>query len=82
MDHSSGMVDGVALVLLFAGSTLRAQTTSSDTAPSDPMAPLSWMVGQWEGTGWAMDQSRQRVNIRQTEDIRFMVDGEVICVRK
>ncbi|MBL8557369.1 MAG: hypothetical protein JNM47_01500 [Hyphomonadaceae bacterium] len=43
------------------------------------MARLSWMVGDWEGTGW-IDMPGGRQTFRQVERIEMRLSGSVMVI--
>ncbi|MCB0631367.1 MAG: hypothetical protein R2824_31340 [Saprospiraceae bacterium] len=69
----------LTLFLLFTSVLSFAQTDgpSSKTA----MEKLSFLAGKWSGSGWQMNQQRQKMAFTQTEDIEFLTDGESLLIK-
>jgi hypothetical protein len=44
------------------------------------MAKLDWMVGAWEGQGWTLLPTGERVTFRQTEAIESRLSGGLLVI--
>lgn len=53
----------------------------AETAAQKALEKLSFMEGQWSGSGWRMGPDGQKGTFNQTEDVQFKVNGEVMLVR-
>ncbi len=49
--------------------------------PKMAMEKLSFLEGQWSGSGWQIGQDRKKHSFTQTEDISFEANGEVLLVK-
>lgn len=69
----------LVLFLLFFTSISFAQT--DEVTPKAAMEKLSFLTGKWSGSGWMMNQQRQKMTFTQTEDIEFLTDGESLLIQ-
>ncbi|TVR49172.1 MAG: DUF1579 domain-containing protein [Puniceicoccaceae bacterium] len=46
----------------------------------EAMRKLDWLAGDWQGTGWIQMGPEERHAFRQTETIRWMLDGLVLII--
>lgn len=67
----------MALVGAFVSKSLAAQNARVDKTK---MKALAHWVGEWEGEGWQMDQSRQRIEFTVEEVVESKLDGTAIFV--
>ncbi|MGE0441154.1 MAG: hypothetical protein AB7L66_11900 [Gemmatimonadales bacterium] len=68
-----------ALVLLTATS-LQGQAPPDTAARRAAMERFAFLVGNWSGDAWAVVGRGQRLEMRQTEQVRFAVGGQVLVV--
>ena len=73
MDYRSVLVAGMLLAPPVA-----AQVAAP---PKGPVAPLAFMLGQWEGPAWMDMGPRGRREVRQHEWVRTTAGGSVIAVQ-
>lgn len=64
----------------FFASEITAQAAPDSAARRVAMQRLAFMKGEWSGDAWAMVGRGQRVDVRQTESVRFAVGGQVLVV--
>jgi hypothetical protein len=50
------------------------------SAQKSAMASLSWMVGDWEGQGWTLSPTGERLTFRQTEAVETRLDGALLLI--
>ena len=65
--------------ILFAGH-LFSQEIKTNIVVKKEVSKLAFLVGQWNGTGWMMNQDQQKHNFTQTENIQFKLDSTAILV--
>ncbi|UZD21512.1 hypothetical protein PBT90_18520 [Algoriphagus halophytocola] len=41
---------------------------------------LSFLEGEWQGAGWMMNQSREKMEFEQTEIVSFKLDGTALLI--
>lgn len=59
----------------------RAPHAAPDTAARrQAMQKLAFLVGEWSGPAWAMMGPGQRMEMRQTEKVRYALGGQVLLV--
>lgn len=44
------------------------------------MMALEMMVGEWQGEGWMMSPSREKVDFTQKESIRYGLNGSILMI--
>lgn len=68
--------------VLVAGMLLAPQVAAQVASPpKGPVAPLAFMLGQWEGPAWMDMGPRGRREVRQHEWVRTTAGGSVIAVQ-
>ncbi|MFC0605432.1 hypothetical protein [Winogradskyella pulchriflava] len=56
-----------------------SQSSKTDSISKSKITELSFMVGNWKGTGWMMGQGGKS-NFEQTEKIEFKLDSTAILI--
>lgn len=79
------LLASVGLALALSGSLagpLAGQHASvaDPTARRTAMERLSFLVGDWSGDAWAVTGPGSRVELRQTESVRYALGGQVLLV--
>ena len=54
---------------------------SDNIDPGAEVGKLSFLEGQWKGSGWMIGPDRKKVSFIQTEDVSFAVSGRVLLVK-
>lgn len=70
------------LIILFTLFTINlsfSQSSETDSLSKSKITELSFMVGNWEGTGW-MAGKGGKSNFEQTEEIEFKLDSTAILI--
>jgi hypothetical protein len=57
-----------------------AQSSETDKSFQAEVKKLSFLVGEWEGSGWMMGQDRVKRTFEQTENIQFKLDSKAILI--
>ncbi len=75
-------VKAFASILLFGAAASAAETPAApDIAEQRTrIAALSFLAGDWEGSGWIMTGPGQRFEFKQTEEIRPMLGGGILTI--
>ena len=60
--------------------TAQERSVADADARSTAMEQLSFMVGQWSGDAWAVTGPGPRLEIRQTESVRYALGGQVLLI--
>lgn len=66
------------LIILVTGSSI-SQISETDPLSKSKISELSFMVGNWEGSGWMMGQGGKS-EFEQTEHIQFKLDSTAILI--
>ncbi len=75
------MKNCVIIMVLFAGIAGNAQNTYYNAENKNKLKALNWMIGNWEGSGWAMDsQTRKKEVFTQQEIVKYDLDSTIIIV--
>ncbi len=70
------------IVLVFMSFSFFSTIAQTDPAVmKEAMNKLSFMAGQWSGSGWMYLEGGVRAEFTQTEDIRFELDGEALVIK-
>lgn len=48
---------------------------------AEAMERLSFLEGNWSGSGWQMNEQGQKMPFNQTEKIEFLADGHVLLIQ-
>lgn len=71
----------IALLALALAPALLAQGPPDESAAErTAMKRLAFMVGEWEGDAWVQTGPGQRKQLRQTESVRYALDGVILLV--
>ncbi|MFC5626386.1 hypothetical protein [Algoriphagus winogradskyi] len=57
-----------------------AQSSETDKSFQAEVKKLSFLVGEWKGSGWMMGQDRVKRTFEQTENIQFKLDSTAILI--
>ncbi|RAI95359.1 hypothetical protein [Algoriphagus yeomjeoni] len=57
-----------------------AQSGETDKTSQAEMKKLSFLVGEWSGSGWMMGQDRVKHTFNQSENIQFKLDSTAILI--
>lgn len=68
------------LVLAAISNISIAQSSETDKTSQAEVKKLSFLVGEWSGSGWMMGQDRIRRTFDQTEKIQFKLDSTAILI--
>ena len=67
--------------LAVAGPLLAQAPAMPDTAARrQHMDKLSFLVGRWSGPAWAAVRGGQRMDMRQTEHVRYKLGGQILLI--
>lgn len=69
----------IIFLLIFSINTSFSQSSETDSLSKSKITELSFMVGNWEGTGW-MAGKGGKSNFDQTEEIEFKLDSTAILI--
>lgn len=59
-----------------------AQVNSQQAAQAvEAMEQLSFLAGEWSGSGWQMNEQGQKMPFNQTEKIEFLGEGHVLLIQ-
>jgi len=72
--HLSVRAAVAALMVLSAG----AAAAEAQSAP--PAEALSWMVGEWQGSGWTLSRSGERRTFTVEESVRSAASGHALLI--
>lgn len=72
----------ISLSILLGASILTKAQTQYDLnqGSQEAMKILSFMEGNWKGSGWMMGEDRQKHTFDQTEEVRFKLSGTSILI--
>lgn len=68
------------LFILTINNIAISQEVEADTTQQKQMQFLSFMEGNWEGSGWIMGADRQKHKFEQTESISFKLEKTVLLI--
>jgi len=68
------------LFLLVGFGVSTAQSFKTDSIAKREVLKLSFIVGQWQGSGWTYSQDRSRHTFDQSESISFKLDSTAILI--
>jgi len=66
-------------MIVFSINISFSQSSETDSLSKSKISELSFMVGNWEGTGW-MAGREGKSNFDQTEEIEFKLDSTAILI--
>jgi hypothetical protein len=69
------------LIVFFLLFTALSSAQTEEPSAKKAMEKLSFLAGKWSGSGWQMNQQQQKMTFTQTEDIKFLTDGESLLVQ-
>jgi len=69
----------ITISLLFHSLSF-GQSLETDKLSKEKITTLSFLVGEWKGTGWMYGQDRTRHEFEQTENIQFKLDSTTILI--
>jgi hypothetical protein len=70
----------IILMCCITAGMARTQLYSVDETSKAEISKLEFMCGNWEGSGWMMGRDGQRHEFRQTEDLRFKLEGTALLI--
>lgn len=70
----------ILTVLLLSTTATFAQMEKTDKEAKEAITKLSFIVGDWAGTGWMMGPDGQKHRFEQTENISFKLDSTAILI--
>lgn len=50
------------------------------TLQKEKIGEIAWLAGKWEGAGWMIAPTGERVTFRQTEDVQLRLDGTIMVI--
>ena len=69
----------LGILFLFCNSIL-AQESKENTKQKEEMAKISFLAGEWKGSGWIMRQDRKKHFFEQWERVVLTLDGTAIFI--
>lgn len=72
-----------ALLTLLAPASVAAQPTAAPASASvlsERMTPLSWLVGEWRGSGWTLTPDGTRHRFESVETVTPRLSGNALLV--
>lgn len=70
----------LAVIAVCAGSAAGQQTAADTAARHQAMTRLAFLEGDWAGKAWASQGPGSRLEMWQTERVRFKIGGQVLLV--
>ena len=74
------VISCIFLLSIFGTTLTFAQRPTLSEAHREAMSKLDFLAGKWKGAGWMMDQSGQRNEFQQTENIQFKLDESILMI--
>jgi hypothetical protein len=71
------VITGFCLLVSLSG---YGQAGETDKVAKSEVSKLSFITGEWKGSGWMTGQDRSRHSFIQTETIRFKLDSTAILI--
>lgn len=78
--RSEPLVSLTLLTLLLLASSPGGRAQAAEPEASDPMAPLTDMVGTWEGEGWMRRGDEEPSRFESREVVQSLLDGEALLI--
>jgi len=60
--------------------TLTGVTAQTDTLAQSKISELSFIAGNWKGSGWMMGRDGEKHTFQQTEKVQFKLDNTVLFI--
>lgn len=70
----------ISLALCWMHAVAVGQNFETDSLSKAEISRLSFIVGEWEGTGWMMSPDGQKHPFQQTENVQFKIDSTAILI--
>lgn len=67
-------------VMVLTLNKVSAQNFKTDSISKQHLQKLHWLTGNWEGSGWHMDQAGTRRDFSQTEKVQFKLDSTALLI--
>lgn len=70
----------ITIITLLVPTMALAQIVETDAAAQAEIKKLSFLVGNWQGSGWMMGQDGSRHSFEQTENVGLKLDGTALLI--
>lgn len=67
-------------ILFLLCNSILAQESKENTKQKEEMAKISFLAGEWKGSGWIMRQDRKKHFFEQSERVVLTLDGTAIFI--
>lgn len=75
-------ISNLIMILCLIWTVAGAQVDSQKALDAvEAMEKLSFLQGEWSGSGWQMNEQGQKMPFYQTEKIEFLGDGHVLLIQ-
>ncbi|MEB2774866.1 hypothetical protein SYJ56_06080 [Algoriphagus sp. D3-2-R+10] len=58
----------------------KAQNFETNIEAQKEIQKIEFLVGEWEGSGWMMNQSREKMTFEQTEKVSFKINDTALLI--